>query len=124
MHSDIDGSPRGRSPAPEGEGGRRRCPCERHADEIEQLRAHPPSPAPPGFDRWACTMTRLDTGEAYTVCQTLTGAWACTCRDATFRARKESRRCKHMEAGRRLKALLDLMTMTHRRSHRDHDQDH
>lgn len=79
-------------------------------DHTGEVRHYAPALTDPVLDQWAMTLTRLDTGKTYRVAQTSTGAWRCPCKDSKYRARKESRMCKHMEHARRIKALLDLLT--------------
>jgi len=76
-----------------------------------EVHSYAVEPAPEGLDAWACSLRRLDgEGEGpYRVAQSLTGSWRCGCPDALYRARKESRLCKHARAARRIKALIDRL---------------
>lgn len=56
-------------------------------------------PCGPGFDLWACTIRRLDTGATYRVAVTQSGqTWRCSCLDSIYRAKKLHRACKHCSA--------------------------
>jgi hypothetical protein len=70
------------------------------ADSEGEVHSYSIAPAAPGFDAWACTLTRLDgEGESpYRVSLNLTGSWRCACGDAVYRARKARRFCKHEKA--------------------------
>lgn len=60
-----------------------------------------------GFDRWALTLTRLDTGEAHHVALTWSGSWACDCKAHKYR--KVNKLCRHALMARSVRALLDLL---------------
>ena len=67
--------------------------------------------APEGLDAWACSLRRLD-GEGdspYRVARNLSGSWRCSCGDSIYRARKESRLCKHARAARNIALLIDRL---------------
>jgi hypothetical protein len=81
------------------------------ADAGGEVHAYSVAPLAPGPDRWAVHFARLDGARDYRVALTPAGSWSCACPDARYRARRQSRLCKHARAARGLyRILLDLTT--------------
>ena len=63
---------------------------------------------------WAAALEKIDpeTGEAvssYAVAELVPGQWQCDCKDFACRRQKKGEVCKHIEAARQLRQLLESL---------------
>lgn len=87
----------------------RQVPTLEIPDAEGELHSYTLSPAPPGLDEWACLVKRTDTGAVYRVALGPRGRWACSCHDYRYRSGKLPAACKHCQAVKGLRALMEAL---------------
>jgi len=76
------------------------------ADADAELHAYRFRLVPPGLSVWALEVTRADSDRTYRVEEMTPGRWDCSC-DLQQKGKRGQKPCKHIRAGRLLKAWLN-----------------